>query len=273
MPTTKQREAASRRTRQPKAPGDPTPGALSPAVGQDDQDTEAAERLAAAEAAQDSAESGDQPGGDQPEVPGGEPRGEALTDDERAQLAEHTATLTGGQAEPGADGEPEGDPKAEGEQDDKPAEPTPAERRKAEAAARKAAKEAEAAQRKAEREADAAARKVPGLCVHGCGERVQRPQAKFVRGHDSLLAKDLRAAYADGDMTAGQVREHATLISAKFLGKMERSIAAVDAERAATSEATDLRRSLIEKSLATAKGEVPAEQGGQDENKTQGAAA
>lgn len=87
--------------------------------------------------------------------------------------------------------------------------------------------------------------KQPGLCVHGCGQRVQRPQAMFVRGHDSLLAQELRAAYANGEKTAAQVREHAALISVRFAGKIDRSIAAVDAERTAEAEATRARKDLL----------------------------
>jgi hypothetical protein len=87
--------------------------------------------------------------------------------------------------------------------------------------------------------------KEPGLCVHGCGERTIRPQAQFVRGHDSILAKELRAAYASGDLTAEQVREHAGLISPKFLGKLNKSIAAVDAERGATDQAAATRAAML----------------------------
>ena len=90
--------------------------------------------------------------------------------------------------------------------------------------------------------------KEPGLCVHGCGQRTERPQAKFVRGHDSLLAQELRAAYANGEKTAEQVREHAGLISEKFLGKMNRSIAAVDAQRAAETDAARARKALLTES-------------------------
>jgi hypothetical protein len=96
--------------------------------------------------------------------------------------------------------------------------------------------------------------KQPGLCVHGCGLRVQRPQAKFVRGHDSLLAQELRAAYANGERTADQIREHAALISPKFAGKMERSIAAVDAERASEADAARARKALLTASHKVAAG-------------------
>lgn len=67
-----------------------------------------------------------------------------------------------------------------------------------------------------------------GLCVHGCGLQVERPGAQFVRGHDSKYASELRKAYAAGTKTADQLREEAVKVSARFAGKIDRAINAVD---------------------------------------------
>lgn len=241
MATSKAKERAMARDQeqQQRAPGDPAPLDLQPGVGGDgasvaelvgqlDGDPAGA---AEADAAATTAE-GPQ---DQSEVPGDEvPGDDAVTGDQdkpegqpEGEAGDAGPEASGDSADGDAAGATTGKGKGRGRQPKAAADPKPP---------------------KQERVA-----KQPGLCVHGCGQMCQRPQAKFVRGHDSLLAQELRAAYANGERTAEQIREHAALISDKFLGKIERSIAAVDAERAATDDAARARKELIKESVKVAK--------------------
>jgi hypothetical protein len=71
-------------------------------------------------------------------------------------------------------------------------------------------------------------------CACGCGGKTAR---SFVRGHDSKLGKQLRAAYVAGTMTSDEVMDRAGQISERFTGKMTRALAAADVQAAAKATA------------------------------------
>jgi hypothetical protein len=70
-------------------------------------------------------------------------------------------------------------------------------------------------------------------CACGCGTQVNRT---FARGHDSLHAKNLRAAYVAGKLDRREVLANAQVIGDRFVGKMVKQLANADAQAAAAAE-------------------------------------
>lgn len=84
------------------------------------------------------------------------------------------------------------------------------------------------------------------LCACGCQAHVQRPQAKFVRGHDSRLVRQYRERVEAGELTKAAAMKEVGKVSptlAKKLGRFldnraARAKAAKAAEKAAAPKAT-----------------------------------
>ncbi|MGE5133207.1 MAG: hypothetical protein ACM32E_09900 [Gemmatimonadota bacterium] len=75
------------------------------------------------------------------------------------------------------------------------------------------------------------------LCACGCGEHVQRQQAKFVRGHDSRLVRQLKERHLAGELTRAQAVKEAAKVSPVLGKKLGRFIDSAVAKQKAERDA------------------------------------